>query len=107
MQLVDGQPLYDVADGDDEIVGTSCGDNRLDNHVDIGSLVGIVGSLMQEFLDDVAEILGERFPYLRARVLARYVAADTHQLVDGDMIPVVDVFLLGFDNLQFLFGIVD
>ena len=46
MQLVDGQPLYDVADGDDEIVGTSRGDNRLDNHVDIGSLVGIVGSFM-------------------------------------------------------------
>ena len=39
MQLVDGQTLDDVTDGHDEIIGTTCGDDGINDHTDIGSLV--------------------------------------------------------------------
>ena len=40
-------------------------------------------------------------------VLAADVAADGHEAVDGDVIPIVDVFLGSLDKLQFFLGVVD
>ena len=107
VELVDGQPLYHVADGADEVVGSACRDDGVDDHGHIGGLVLILRTLVQQFLDDVAEVLGERLAHLRAGVFRGDVAAHFHQLVDGDAVPVVDVLLLGLDELQLLLRIVD
>ena len=53
VQLVDRQALYHVADGNDEIVGTTSRYDCVDDDVDIVSFVGIVCALVQQFLYDV------------------------------------------------------
>ena len=107
VQLVDGQPLDDVAQGADEIVGTSCRYDGVDNDGHVSGLVLVVGTFVQQFLDDVGELAGQRFAHLRAGVLRRYVATHFHQLVYGDVIPVVDVLVDGLDQFQFLLRVVD
>ena len=58
VELVNGELLYDVADRYNEIVGPSGRDNGVDDAVDVGCLVGIVGGLVKQLLYDVAEIDG-------------------------------------------------
>ena len=58
VQLVDGQSLDDVTDGDDEIVGTPCCDDGIDNDVDVGGFVRVVSTFMQQFLDNIGEVRG-------------------------------------------------
>ena len=62
---------------------------------------------MQKLLDDVGELLGQGFPDFRTGVFARHVAADGDKLVDGDVVPVVDVFLYELHHLELLLGIID
>ena len=69
MQLVDGQTLDDITNSNDKVVGTSGRDNGVDDAADIGGFVNIVGTLVHEFLDDVAKLLRQRLANLRASVL--------------------------------------
>ena len=64
MERIDGEPLDEVAHGDDEVVGPSGGDDGTDNHVDVGMLVGVDARLMKQLLDDVREALGQRLAHL-------------------------------------------
>ncbi len=107
MQLVDGQAVDHVADGDDEVVGAPRGDDGVDDGAHVGGLVHILGVLVQQFLDDVAELRRQALAHLRPGVFARHLAAHLHQVVDGDMIPVVDVFFLLLHELKFLAGVID
>ena len=45
--------------GDDEVVGTACGYDGVDDDVDIGCLVMVFGMFVQEFLYDVREVAGQ------------------------------------------------
>ena len=99
--------MYDVGDGDDEVVGPSCGDDCLHDAVHVGRLVDVVGALVEQFLNDVGEVFGQRLAHFGACVLARHVAAHGHELVYGDVIPVVDVFLGLLHEFQFLLRVVD
>ena len=56
MELVDSQALDDVGYSDNEIISSACADNRINNDIDIGSLVMIFSMLVQKFLDNVREI---------------------------------------------------
>ncbi len=47
MQCVYGEPLDEVAQGDDKVVGTACGDNGADDDINIRLLVGNHRTLMQ------------------------------------------------------------
>ena len=58
VQLVYGKPLYHIGYGDDEVVGTSCGYDGVDDDVDISCLVVVFGMFVQEFLYDVREVAG-------------------------------------------------
>ena len=58
VQLVDGQPLDDVANGDNEVVGTACGDNGIDDDIDVSGFVDVIGAFVKQFLNDITEILG-------------------------------------------------
>ena len=64
MEQVDDETLNHVGDGNDEVVSPTCGNDGLDNPVDIGCLIHIIGTLMKQFLDDVREVCGKIFPHL-------------------------------------------
>ena len=107
VELVDGQALDDVADGADEIVSTTCRYDGVDNHTDVGCLIVVAQTLVQQLFDDIGKIAGQRLTHLRAGVLAADIATHFYQLVDSDAIPVVEILLLGLDELQLLLRIVD
>ena len=64
VQTVDGQALYDCSNGTDEVVSTASGDNRIDDDIHIGSLVMVVGALMEQFLNDIGKLLRQRLAHL-------------------------------------------
>ena len=64
MQLVDGKTLDDVTYGYDESVCSACRDNRINDDIHVVGLVGVVCTLMQELLNDVAETLWQSLSYL-------------------------------------------
>ena len=107
VQLVDGQALDDVTDGADEIISTTRRYDGVDNHADVGSLVVVAQTLVQQLFDDIGKIVRQRLAHLRTGVLAADIATHLYQLVDGDAIPIVDILLLGLDELQLLLRIVD
>jgi len=53
MELVDGESLDDVGNGNNKGIGAPRVDDGVDNHVDICSLVRIFRALMEQFLDNV------------------------------------------------------
>ncbi len=107
VQQVDRQALDQVAHGDDEVIGPAGRNDRVDDLVHIGGLVRLVARFVEQFLDDVGELLRQGLAHFRARVFGRDVPADAHQLVQCDQIPVVQVFFALPDQFQFLFRIVD
>lgn len=107
VELVYAEPLNHAAQGDDEVVGAAGGYDGLDDGAHVVGLVLVFRMLVEELLDDVGEVDGERLAHLRAGVLARHVAAHVHQVVDGDVVPVLDVALLLLHQFQLLLGIVD
>ena len=68
VQHVDGQLLDEVAHGNDEIINAMRRNDGLDDHVHIGLLVGVAAVLVQEFLDNVGEVLRERLVDLGAAI---------------------------------------
>ena len=56
MELVNSKTLDNLGDCDNEIISSACADNRINNDIDIGSLVMIFSMLVQKFLDNVREI---------------------------------------------------
>ena len=64
VQLVDGQPLYHLGYGHDEVVGPARGDDSVHDDVHVGRLVSVLRVLMEQFLDDIGEVGGQRFPHL-------------------------------------------
>ena len=53
VQHVDGQLLNQVTHGDDEFIHAMSRDDGLDDHIDIGLLVGVAAMLVQKLLDDI------------------------------------------------------
>ena len=60
VQAVNRQALYHVGYGYNEIVGTPCRDYRADYHFYIGGLVHVVRPFVEQFLDYVRKVLGQR-----------------------------------------------
>ena len=81
MELVDGEALDDVGYGDNEIIGSACADNRINNNIDIGCLVMIFGMLVQKLLDNIREIAWQRLAHLASGIFAGNIATYCHQLV--------------------------
>ena len=55
VERVDGQALDQLAEGDDEIVGSTGADDGINDYTDIGLAVRKHGVVMQQFLNDVGE----------------------------------------------------
>ena len=53
MQLVDNQSLNDIAYSNNKVVGAACSDNGLDDGTDVIRLILVVGTLMEQLLNDI------------------------------------------------------
>ena len=47
MQLVDGEALYYVTESYDKVVGSSCGDDGIDDYLDVCRFVHVVATFVQ------------------------------------------------------------
>ena len=62
---------------------------------------------MKQFFYDVTEVGWERLSNLGVGVFAAHVTTNANELVYGNMIPVVDVFVRRFYEFYFFFRIID
>lgn len=107
VKSLDGEALDDVAEGCNKMVGTTSIYNGADDGLVVAMLVGVIGALVEEFLDDVGVFLGKAFAHLGASVFCREVAADEDEIIKRTAIEfIVDVHLL-MDELELLFGVID
>ena len=58
VELVDGELLNKVADGNYEVVGTVDIDDGANDYIYISLLVGVESRLMEQLLNDIREIVG-------------------------------------------------
>ena len=66
VQTGDGQSLNQFGESDDKGIGATDGDDRLDDAQIIFLLVQDPFLLVQQFLDDVGEVRGQRLAHRRA-----------------------------------------
>ena len=107
VQQVDRQALYQIADSDNKIVRPSSRDDRANDLVHISGLIGLNRRLMQQLLNNVGELAGQCLPHLRPSIFRGDVTANTNQLVQCHLIPILQVTLLPFDQLQLFFRVID
>ena len=107
VQAVDGQALDEIAEGDDEVVGAARADDGADDDVEVGLLVVVVGTLVQQLFYNIGILLGQALAHLRAGVFRRDTAADGDKLVECGLVIVVEGALVLLDQFQFLFGIIN
>ncbi len=110
VQHVDGELLDEVTHRDDEFIDAVSRDDGLDNHIDIGLLVGVAAVLVQQLLDNVGEVLGQRLVNLGTAILGRHMTTNPDQTVNRDEVPVIQIFLVGnflLDKFQLLGRIVN
>ena len=107
VETVDGQTLYQLTHGGDEVVGASRRYDGRDNLLEIVLLVGVGLGLVEQLLDYVAEVFGQSFVDFRAGIFRRNALADLDEAVEHNLIPLADVFLVLLDELEFLARVVD
>ena len=56
MQRIDGKPLYQVAHGNDKVVGTVRINDCTDNYIDVCLLVRLHTAFVKQFLYDIGEL---------------------------------------------------
>ena len=107
VQAVDGQALDEIAEGDDEVVGAARSNNGADDDVEVGLLVVVVGTFVQQLLYNIGVLLGQTLTHLRAGVFRRDAAADGDELVERCLVIVVEGALVLLDQFQFLLRIIN
>ena len=99
VQGVNGQPLYQIAHSDYEIIGTFGRNDGTDDDIDISIFVRVNGRLVQQFLNDIGKIGRKSFPHFGTSIFGRNILAHLDQLVQRYQIPVVQLFFLLLDQL--------
>ena len=69
MQTVDNESLYEIAESRNEVTGTACTYDGVDDDPKIGLSVTVVTAIVHELLDDICILLGEVLAHLRAGIL--------------------------------------
>ena len=72
VKLVDAEPLDDIADGGDEVLGLACLYDGFDDALEVGFLVIVHGILMQQFFYNVGKLPGQSLAYLATGIFAAY-----------------------------------
>ena len=110
MEPVHHHPLDEVAHGDDEALGPVDVDDGGDDVLVVIPLVVELVVGVEQLVDDVGVLLGQGLPDLGAGVLGGDQAADVDETVEGDAVPLLQlfrVFGLGGHLAELLLGIVD
>ena len=94
VKQVDCQLLYQVAHCYYEVHSTPCRYDCSHHHIYVGLLIRVACALMEQFLYDVREILWQCLIHLRARIFRRHVAANLHEPVYRNKVPVVPLALV-------------
>ena len=109
MKMVGGQLFDDLGNLNNEVIGAAVFHQAFDDGVIIIALVKPVLVLLKQFFHNIGKILGKGFSHFGAGVFGRRGAAHLYQSVNGQIIPVVQIFtrLFFFNQFKFFFGIVD
>ena len=107
MERIDGQSLDQLAEGDDEIVCPTGADDGVDNHFDVCLSVRKHGVVVQQFLNDIRELLRQCFPNLGTGILGRNILTQGNQLVQCSEIPTFNIRFNRFHQVELLFRIVN
>ena len=107
VQAVDGQALDEIAEGYDEMVSAARTNDGADDDVEVGLLVVVVGTFVQQLFYNIGILLGQTLTHLRAGVFRRHTAADGDELVERRLVVVVKGALVLLDEFQFLLGIIN
>ena len=107
MQLIDGELLYDVADGDDEGVALPRLDDALEDSVPIRLLALVVARLVEQFLYDVSILLGQCLAHAASRIFGTHLAAYRDEPRQRRGVELREVLLTGLDDFKLLLGVVD
>ncbi len=89
MEIIDGQVLDQVAQGDDELVPHLDIQDRVQDLAVIDLFIFIIIIHMEELIDRIGKFLGHLLSYLRAGIFGRYHLADAHQAIDRHLLPVL------------------
>ena len=110
MQMIDNQPLDQVAERGNEFRSPSDTDNGMDDLIVLSFLILYLFLLRNQFFNDIREILGQRLPHLGTGILGSHSLGHLHQPVKGNLKPVLQIFLiilLLHHQLQLLHGLID
>ena len=107
MKMVHHQPANQIGKGDNQLLGPSRLNNRIDNFIKICLLVRHIRPSRDKLLNDISKIFRQGFPHFGPGVFGCGIAADMNQTVDGDPIPVIHIFLRLCHLLQFQLRVVN
>ena len=107
VQVVDDQPLDQIAHGDDEFLGAVGFDDGRDDRIEIFAFVINIVVFVEKFIDDVAVPARQRAAHLGTRVLGGAQTADFKQAAECDAVPLGAVGRGLSQLLEFFFGIID
>ncbi len=89
VQIVDGQILDQLAQGDDELVRHRVVDDGVDDLAVVNPLVVVVVIHMEQLVDHIGELPRHLLSHLGAGVLGGHHLANLHQSVDGNLLKVL------------------
>lgn len=107
MDAVNGEPLDQVAEGDDEMARPLGGNDGGDDAAIVCLLILHLLLFAKEFFDDVRVIARKFLAHARTGVFGGDAPVHPYQAVDGRLVPVVQVLLRRFDAGKFFRRIVD
>ena len=107
MQMIDNQPLDQVAQGNDKVRCPPNPDNSMDDLIVIAFLIGNLCLFCDQLFDDISEILRQSLSYLGSGILGSHTLGYLYQPVQCDLIPVFNIVFLLHHKIQLLCRIID
>ena len=107
VQLVNGQMLYHVTEGFDDVAGLLRRDDGLNDAVDVVAFVFVLGVFVEQLFQDVGELLRQRFAHFAAGVFRGDDATHFDESEERCFVPRRQIVFCGRHQFQLLFGVVD
>lgn len=108
VELVNAELLDDVADGYDEIAHLTGLYDGLNNAMDVGLLVIVVGAFVQQFLNNIGKSDGQGLADFASRIFAADGLADLYEPQEGVGIIVGKVLVcIGLNHFQTFFRVIN
>ena len=106
MQVIHGKTLDHAADGDDDVGRLTDVDDGFDDGFKIVLLVIPIAG-MDQLVDHVSVFLGQGFAHLGTGIFGAEMAAQLHQTIEGDAVPLFGGNAAFLQFLQFFLRVID